>query len=61
MAALIMDGVAPARVPDKVIDEIRCREVHGAIELPQAPGMKIGERVRISGGHSPGLPGCITA
>jgi transcriptional antiterminator RfaH len=50
VTALIMDGVAPARVPDQVIDEIRRREVRGAIELPKAPGMQIGERVRVLGG-----------
>ena len=52
--AVIMDGEAPARVPDQVIDEIRRREVRGAIELPQLPeappGMKVGERVRVLGG-----------
>jgi transcriptional antiterminator RfaH len=40
VAAIIMDGVAPARVPDPVIADIRAREVRGAVELPQAPGMK---------------------
>jgi transcriptional antiterminator RfaH len=50
VTALIMDGVAPAKVPDQVIDEIRRREVRGAIELPQAPGMKVGARVRVLGG-----------
>jgi transcriptional antiterminator RfaH len=47
---LIMDGVAPARVPDHVIDEIRRREVCGAVELPQPPGLKPGDPVRILGG-----------
>jgi transcriptional antiterminator RfaH len=50
VTAIIMDGTAPARVADQVIDEIRRREVRGAVELPQAPGMKVGERVRILGG-----------
>ena len=50
VTALIMDGVAPARVPDQVIDEIRRREICGAVELPKAPSMKIGERVRVLGG-----------
>jgi transcriptional antiterminator RfaH len=48
--ALIMDGMAPAKVPDQMIDEIRRREVRGAVELPQAPSMRIGERVRVLGG-----------
>src|SRR6266496_2644832 len=44
VTALIMDGVAPAKVPDQVIDEIRRREVRGAVELPKAPGMNAGAR-----------------
>ncbi len=50
VTAIIMDGEAPAKVSDQVIDEIRRREVRGAVELPQVPGMKIGERVRVLGG-----------
>ncbi len=50
VTAIIMDGVAPAKVPDQVIDEIRHREVRGAVELPQAPSMKVGDRVRVLGG-----------
>jgi transcription antitermination factor NusG len=49
VTAIIMDGAAPARVPDQVIDEIQRREVRGVVELPKAPGMKIGERVRVLG------------
>jgi transcriptional antiterminator RfaH len=59
--AMIMDGEAPAKVPDQVIDEIRAREVRGAIELPQLPGappgMKVGERVRVLGRPFTGLGG----
>jgi transcriptional antiterminator RfaH len=50
VAALIMDGAAPAKVPDPLIEEIQRREVRGAIELPKAPGMKVGERVKVLGG-----------
>ena len=50
VTAIIMDGLAPAKVPDQVIDEIRRREVRGAVELPKLPGMKIGERVRVTHG-----------
>jgi transcriptional antiterminator RfaH len=57
VAALIMDGVAPARVPDPVIEEIQRREVRGAVELPKAPDIKLGERVRISGGPFQGQLG----
>ena len=44
---LVMDGAAPARVPDAVIDEIRSRESDGLIELPKAPAVRLGDRVRI--------------
>jgi transcriptional antiterminator RfaH len=33
---LVLDGEKPARVPDRVIDEIRKREVNGFIVLPKA-------------------------
>jgi hypothetical protein len=45
-----MDGATPARVPDQVIEQIRRREVRGAIELPKAPRLRPGDQVRISGG-----------
>jgi transcriptional antiterminator RfaH len=57
VSALIMDGVAPAKVPDQVIDEIRGREVRGAVELAQPPGMKVGDRVRVLGGPLVGFAG----
>jgi transcriptional antiterminator RfaH len=47
---LIMDGVGPARVPDRVIDEIRGRERDGLIELPKPPGLRRGDKVRIISG-----------
>jgi transcriptional antiterminator RfaH len=55
--ALIMDGVSPAKVSDQMIDEIRRREVRGAVELPQPPSMRIGERVRVTGGPFEGQLG----
>jgi transcriptional antiterminator RfaH len=50
VAALIMDGEHPARVPDKVIAGIRAREVRGAVELPKSSGLKPGDHVKILGG-----------
>ncbi|OLB76387.1 MAG: hypothetical protein AUI16_08870 [Alphaproteobacteria bacterium 13_2_20CM_2_64_7] len=47
---IVLDGAVPARVPDQVIDEIRRREVRGVVELPKAPGMRVGDRVRVLGG-----------
>src|SRR5262249_50941906 len=44
---LIMDGIAPAKVPDAIIDEIRGREVDGLIELAPPVSLKPGARVRI--------------
>ena len=44
---LVMDGAAPARVPDAVIAEIRSREVAGLIELPKPPTVRPGDAVRI--------------
>jgi hypothetical protein len=44
VAALIMDGEHPARVPDQVIARIRAREVSGAVELPKSSGLKLGIR-----------------
>ena len=44
---LVMDGAAPARVPDAVIAEIRSRECRGLIELPKAPLARPGDAVKI--------------
>ena len=45
---LVMDGLQPARVPDKVIAEIRARERDGAIDLaPPAPQYRPGDEVRV--------------
>jgi transcriptional antiterminator RfaH len=50
VVTLIMDGIAPARVPIYVIDEIRFRERDGAIELPKLPRLAPGDQVRITSG-----------
>jgi transcriptional antiterminator RfaH len=57
VTAIIIDGDHPARVPDLVIADIRAREVRGAVELPQAPGMKAGDRMRVLGGPFQGQLG----
>jgi transcriptional antiterminator RfaH len=44
---LVMDGVAPAAVPDSVIDALRGRERGGLIELPRPPKFHRGDRVRV--------------
>jgi transcriptional antiterminator RfaH len=50
VSALVMDGAAPARVPDAVIAEIRGRERGGLVELPPAPSPRPGDPVRITTG-----------
>jgi transcriptional antiterminator RfaH len=54
---LVMDGLQPARVPSHVLDEIRRREVRGVVELPKAPGMQVGDRVKVLSGPLVGLTG----
>ena len=50
IAGLIMNGAGPARVPDRVVAEIRSREVGGLVELPKARGFRRGDHVRIQRG-----------
>ena len=47
---LVLDGDRPAKVPDKVITELKGRERNGLIELPVPPRFRRGDRVRITGG-----------
>ena len=48
---LIMHGDQPARVPDRVIDELRGRERNGVIALPEPPPrLRPGARVRVTTG-----------
>src|SRR5262249_18039782 len=39
---IVLDGGAPARVPDSVISELRSRERNGLVELPERTGFKPG-------------------
>jgi transcriptional antiterminator RfaH len=52
---LIMDGVRPARVPDRVISELRDREKDGCVALPEEPRLKPGDQIKIIDGHLRGL------
>jgi transcriptional antiterminator RfaH len=56
---LIRDGMAPARVPDRVIADIRAREVDGLIQLPERQQLRPGARVRVVGGPLRGLEGLV--
>jgi transcriptional antiterminator RfaH len=57
---LVMDGERPARVPDRIIEELRGRERNGTIELPQPPPkLRSGARVRVTGGRFQGHLGLV--
>jgi hypothetical protein len=43
----ILDGERPAKVPPSVIDDLKSREHNGYVVLPQAGGLRRGDRVRI--------------
>ena len=48
---LIMNGETPARVPDRVLDDLRRRERNGVIELPAPPPrLRAGAHVRVTDG-----------
>ena len=44
---LVLDGDRPARVPDKVIADLKGRECDGLVELPPPPSFQRGDPVRI--------------
>jgi transcriptional antiterminator RfaH len=46
---LVLDGDRPARVPDKVIADLKGRECDGLVELPPPPSFHPGDPVRIVG------------
>jgi transcription antitermination factor NusG len=45
-----LEGCEPSRVGDVVIDAIRKRERNGLVVLPPPPGLRHGDRVRITRG-----------
>jgi transcription antitermination factor NusG len=60
---LITDGERPARVPDAVIDELKGREGHGLVVLPEKPrldprsGFQVNDCLRVQAGPLRGLFG----
>jgi transcriptional antiterminator RfaH len=56
---LVMDGIAPAAVPDTVVTSLRAREVNGLIELPPPPPPRFrrGDHVQIRRGPLAGKVG----
>jgi transcriptional antiterminator RfaH len=57
VARIVLDGMTPAKVPDRIIAELRERERGGVVQLPQPPGMKPGDRVRVTRGPLVGFGG----
>jgi transcription antitermination factor NusG len=47
---LVLDGVQPSRVPDRVIADLRSRERNGLVELSLRPGFRPSDKVRITRG-----------
>jgi transcriptional antiterminator RfaH len=47
---IVLAGNVPARVDGKIIAELHARERGGVVQFPEAPGMKVGDRVRVLGG-----------
>jgi len=53
----VLDGAVPAKVPDCIIAELRERERGGVVQLPEAPGLRAGDHVRVVRGPLVGLGG----
>jgi transcription antitermination factor NusG len=53
---LIMDGIGPAKVADRIIEGIWSRERDGLIDLPKPPPLRRGARVMILRGPFTGHP-----
>ena len=58
---IVLDGAVPANVPDCIIAQLHERERNGVIELPKLPGMRAGDRVRVTRGPLAGLAGLYQA
>jgi len=48
---LLMSGDQPAKLPEKVMTEIRKREIGGFVRLPAPTRLRKGQQVRINKGH----------
>lgn len=51
---LLMSGDRPARLAEKVVDEIRKRQIGGFVKLPPPPTLRKGQQVRIVRGSFEG-------
>jgi transcriptional antiterminator RfaH len=54
---IVLDGATPAKVPNRIIAELRERERGGVVQLPQPPGLRAGDRVRVTQGPLVGFTG----
>ena len=60
VGALIMDGPQPAKLPDRVVEELKSREKNGVIMLPEPPPrLCTGASVRVTGGPFRGHLGLV--
>jgi transcriptional antiterminator RfaH len=57
VAGIVMSGDGPARVPDAVIDGLRARERGGVVQLPEPPGLRPGDPVKVVSGLLMGATG----
>jgi transcription antitermination factor NusG len=56
-----MDDEQPAQLPDRVVEEIRAREVAGLVQLPRPPQPRPGDRVQLIAGPFEGGSASIRA
>jgi transcriptional antiterminator RfaH len=54
---LVMNGTAPAAVPEGVIMALQARETDGLIDLPKPPKFRTGDRLRVTSGPFAGHVG----
>ena len=47
---LVMNGMAPAAIPEGVTWRLKARETGGLIDLPRPPKFRAGDRLRVTRG-----------
>jgi transcriptional antiterminator RfaH len=60
VSGLVMNGGAPAKVPDSIIDELRGRERKGYVELPERPRLRPGDPIKVTTGLLMGASGLVS-
>jgi transcription antitermination factor NusG len=51
---LLNSGDRPARLRDEIVNSIKAKERNGLVKLPQRPGLKVGDKIRIIRGSFEG-------